>query len=301
MRRLPVSLQATVRRITNSTLAISDKDVKDAVEPIHKVAVELGPSEHVIVTYNDFTGDLSNLNAALRTLLAATHWHLAIGSLNYGLEMHPQDDKPTSANEVSLVLQGLHDSQARRSTTDYTIVLFCNTQEIDMVRLMMKESNPDKLCGGVETVMWHKPNYRKGAGFRMAYNYEVAALGFFSLGGKRTTQHFQENTGLAFSVMSHDTDAAYKRATDTEVLWQDQFSRGLVNEFIRHHSSVGQTVLDLFCGTGTVAAMSMMKGRNAVAFDKLPLAIATTRARIKTLTDMMASPEHKDSINVDVI
>jgi len=53
----------------------------------------------------------------------------------------------------------------------------------------------------------------------------------------------------------------------------------IANRLIRENSSFGQTILDPFCGSGSVLAEAMILGRNAIGMDINPLAIMISKAK----------------------
>jgi DNA modification methylase len=53
----------------------------------------------------------------------------------------------------------------------------------------------------------------------------------------------------------------------------------IANRLIKENSSAGQTILDPFCGSGSVLAEALILGRNAVGLDINPLAVMISKAK----------------------
>ena len=64
------------------------------------------------------------------------------------------------------------------------------------------------------------------------------------------------------------------------VSYREAFDPNLPAFFIERYSRRGEVVLDPFCGSGTTALESALRGRIAVASDRDPLAIAVARAKL---------------------
>jgi site-specific DNA-methyltransferase (cytosine-N4-specific) len=58
----------------------------------------------------------------------------------------------------------------------------------------------------------------------------------------------------------------------------------IANRLIKENSSVGQTILDPFCGSGSVLAEALILGRNAVGLDINPLAIMISKAKTSPIS-----------------
>ena len=65
----------------------------------------------------------------------------------------------------------------------------------------------------------------------------------------------------------------------------------IADRLIRENSSPGQTVLDPFCGSGSVLAEALILGRNAVGMDINPLAIMISKAKTSPI-----SPDSLDKV-----
>jgi SAM-dependent methyltransferase len=74
---------------------------------------------------------------------------------------------------------------------------------------------------------------------------------------------------------------------------------------IREFSTEGQTVADVFCGSGTTLVEALLLGRNAIGFDANPLACLITKAKTVRLADgdkpillslLAKAEDHADSI-----
>jgi DNA modification methylase len=63
-----------------------------------------------------------------------------------------------------------------------------------------------------------------------------------------------------------------------------KFIPQIPNALIQELSSVGDTVLDLFCGSGTTLAEAILLKRNAIGIDASPLACLISRAKTTRLT-----------------
>jgi len=63
-----------------------------------------------------------------------------------------------------------------------------------------------------------------------------------------------------------------------------KFIPQIPNALIQELSSVGDTVLDIFCGSGTTLLESLLLKRNAVGIDANPLACLVSRAKTTTLS-----------------
>lgn len=79
------------------------------------------------------------------------------------------------------------------------------------------------------------------------------------------------------------SNAAYARATHYLFRYPAKFHPPVARALIRKFSRRGETVLDPFCGSGTVAVESQLLGRHAVGSDIDPLAVFISRTKNKRL------------------
>jgi hypothetical protein len=87
-------------------------------------------------------------------------------------------------------------------------------------------------------------------------------------------------------VLCHPKTQPYKEAGGT-VVWRDQWGAGIVKNLIFLFTKTGETVADMFCGTGTLAYHAIQMGRNVVAVDKLEQAINVTDLRLKEMKETL--------------
>lgn len=64
----------------------------------------------------------------------------------------------------------------------------------------------------------------------------------------------------------------------------------IANRLIRENSALGQTVLDPFCGSGSVLAEALILGRNAIGIDINPLAIMISMAKTSLIDPKRLAP-----------
>lgn len=64
----------------------------------------------------------------------------------------------------------------------------------------------------------------------------------------------------------------------------------IASRLVRENSSVGQTVLDPFCGSGSVLAEALILGRDAIGIDVNPLAIMISRAKATPIAPARLAP-----------
>jgi len=70
----------------------------------------------------------------------------------------------------------------------------------------------------------------------------------------------------------------------------------IASRLVKENSSKGQTVLDPFCGSGSVLAEAMILGRNAIGIDINPLAIMISKAKAIPI-----APDRLNSVIDDVL
>ena len=89
--------------------------------------------------------------------------------------------------------------------------------------------------------------------------------------------------------MTPTTPIAFPLVTgeDGEVYNLCQKPLGLLSHLVHHFSGVGDTVLDLFCGTWSAAIAALALGRNAVSIDKTPAQLTATKRRRQLLQEAL--------------
>src|SRR2546426_2577709 len=64
-----------------------------------------------------------------------------------------------------------------------------------------------------------------------------------------------------------------------------KFIPQIPNALIQELSSVGETIADIFCGSGTTLLEALQLKRNAIGIDANPLAVLISRAKTTPLND----------------
>lgn len=59
----------------------------------------------------------------------------------------------------------------------------------------------------------------------------------------------------------------------------------VVSKIVERFSGEGETILDPFCGSGTVAVEAKLQGRNSISYDVNPEAVELTKAKLRMLDD----------------
>lgn len=131
---------------------------------------------------------------------------------------------------------------------------------------------------------------------------EAAAIAAFSGGGELS----------AVDSSPHDEEVAVTRlkAIDWDFIgaqtgylthnlhpYPAKFIPQIPNALIQELSAVGDTVADIFCGSGTTLLEAVQLKRHAVGIDASPLAVAITKAKTMTLdeSELRELEEHRDS------
>jgi hypothetical protein len=84
-------------------------------------------------------------------------------------------------------------------------------------------------------------------------------------------------------VWAHPKAAPWKMPGHINPLWNDQWGYGIVQWIIGIFTRPGETVGDMFCGTGTATTVAIKMGRHAIAVDKHPQALIHTNCRLLEL------------------
>ncbi len=69
----------------------------------------------------------------------------------------------------------------------------------------------------------------------------------------------------------------------------------IAGNLIEEFTSVGDTVLDPFCGSGTIPLECVLRGRNVLAFDSNPYAVLLTRAKLDAPATLEAAIKRLDT------
>ncbi|MDO4544019.1 MAG: site-specific DNA-methyltransferase [Clostridia bacterium] len=109
----------------------------------------------------------------------------------------------------------------------------------------------------------------------------------FSIRSKGKLYKYYEDTPIFPSDVWDDIDQLQQK--DRERLgFAMQKPEALLRRIILASSREGDTVMDLFCGSGTTAAVAANLGRKFVAVDISPIALYTLRKRLLTQSSMMS-------------
>lgn len=143
---------------------------------------------------------------------------------------------------------------------------------------------------------------RDGRGWRVFSAREAATIAAFAGGGQ----------SAVVDAGPRDEDAAISRLKDID--WDfigaqtgylthnlhpypAKFIPQIPNALIQELSAVGDTVADVFCGSGTTLVEAVQLKRHAVGIDANPLATAISRAKTTTLeeSEFRELDDHRDS------
>lgn len=94
---------------------------------------------------------------------------------------------------------------------------------------------------------------------------------------------FERNGGLACKVFRHyliNSTVAASFTRDIYTGHPSQKPAALIREILLEHTSIGDTVVDFFCGSGTVPAVCKMLGRNYWACEIDPETAEKARQRV---------------------
>lgn len=135
---------------------------------------------------------------------------------------------------------------------------------------------------------------RDRRGWRVFSQSEAEAVVRFAKDGtKSPAQLIREETNLYGNLSLNRlqridwdfTDAVTDYLTHGLHPYPAKFIPQIPNALIQELSSVGDTVLDIFCGSGTTLVEALLLKRNAVGIDANPLACLISRAKTLRLTE----------------
>jgi site-specific DNA-methyltransferase (adenine-specific) len=197
---------------------------------------------------------------------ASLEKHRAVGTttrLDKWFEVVPNSYFPAFFAEVYRVLK-----------RDSHLYLFCDQETMFAIKPM----------GEAAGFKFWKPLIFDKVSIGMGYHYRCRyeMILFFEKGKRRLA-----DLGIADVL-------PFKRVTNG--VWPTQKPAGLIDVLIEQSSSVGEVVLDPFCGSGVVPAEAVRLGRQALWNDLSPEAEKLTWERVKQHTpgdEVRAEPKSK--------
>ena len=127
-------------------------------------------------------------------------------------------------------------------------------------------------------------------GWRVFTAREAAAIAAFSKGGEPNAVPAipREDEAALARLQEIEWDFASARTgylTHNLHPYPAKFIPQIPNALIQELSSVGETIADVFCGSGTTLLEALQLKRNAIGIDANPLAARISRAKTTPLTD----------------
>jgi DNA modification methylase len=125
---------------------------------------------------------------------------------------------------------------------------------------------------------WKKP---KGSQFAGASNnriwYSSEPILVFTKDREATTHNFDEDSEWNYDDLEYDTIA--------KKIWNHPTIKpvGLINQLATHYSKPGQTILDAFGGSGTLAEVAIKTGRKYIIIEQDGIHFQTILTRIKNI------------------
>lgn len=138
-----------------------------------------------------------------------------------------------------------------------------------------------------------KENVKNPGGARLNSNFECFTIGFHSLDGARSMDHFnfradesRNNMVIAPSVL-----AKLKHSGDNKVVNVYQKPRELLNWMVEHFSRPKEWVMDLCAGSGTGLVSSLALGRHCTAVEIDERQSDVLNGRVLTLDEFVAGED----------
>lgn len=125
-------------------------------------------------------------------------------------------------------------------------------------------------------------------GWRVFTAREAAAIAAFAKGDEPAPGNLRDDKTALARLKHIEWDfASAKTGYLTHNLhpYPAKFIPQIPNALIQELSSVGETIADIFCGSGTTLLEALQLKRNAVGIDANPLAALISRAKTTALTD----------------
>ena len=189
---------------------------------------------------------------------------LVVADLPYGCTNYDWD-LPLTESKLDDYLSSLKVVLAR--VQRYTVILFAYRQALPMV-----EKRLAQLCNaGVRVCTWVKPNVGNTPPSILSHQTEFLVIGMKSEDATLHPDFFRYAPAeLRVDTFIATTARKFVLGEDLAKLNTCQKPLGLLSFLVAHYSSMGDTVLDLFSGTGTTSIAALGLRRSAVSVDITP-------------------------------
>lgn len=138
-----------------------------------------------------------------------------------------------------------------------------------------------------------KDNVKNPGGPRLNSNFECFTIGFHSVDGGRSMDHFNFRTDESRNnvVVTPSVVAKLRHSGDNKVVNVYQKPRELLNWMVEHFSRPKEWVLDLCSGSGTGLVSSLALGRHCAAVELDERQSDVLSGRVLTLDDFVGGDD----------
>jgi DNA modification methylase len=141
--------------------------------------------------------------------------------------------------------------------TDHTVIWFCASK---MMPYIMRHIPPEYFH---RMHYWRKPKGTQFAG--ASHNkiwYSIEPILVFTKDKDKTIHNFDEDAEWNYDDLEYDTIA--------RKVWNHQTTKpvGLINQLVQHYSKAGDTILDPFGGSGTLAEVAIKTNRKYIIIEQ---------------------------------